>query len=85
MKQQASGVSNTIRLWRVNVPLLVVCLAFPRAARAYIDPGSGALIWQALLAAFFGAMFYGRRIVRSVRAWLGRKEPLKPGEDSVKQ
>jgi hypothetical protein len=28
---------------------------------AYIDPGSGALIWQAIVAAFVGAGFYFRR------------------------
>ena len=27
----------------------------------YTDPGSGTLIWQLLLAAFFGAAFYFRR------------------------
>lgn len=27
----------------------------------YTDPGSGTLIWQLLLAAFFGVMFYFRR------------------------
>ena len=30
-------------------------------ARAYTDPGSGALIWQMLVAGFVGAMFYFRR------------------------
>jgi hypothetical protein len=28
----------------------------------YTDPGSGTLIWQLLLAAFFGGMFYVRRL-----------------------
>ena len=28
---------------------------------AYIDPGSGALIWQAIVAGFVGAGFYFRR------------------------
>lgn len=28
---------------------------------AYIDPGSGALIWQAIVAGFVGAAFYFRR------------------------
>jgi hypothetical protein len=28
----------------------------------YTDPGSGILIWQLLLAAFFGAMFYVRKL-----------------------
>lgn len=28
----------------------------------YTDPGSGLLIWQLLLAAFFGAAFYLRKL-----------------------
>jgi len=28
----------------------------------YTDPGSGILVWQLLLAAFFGAMFYVRKV-----------------------
>jgi hypothetical protein len=28
----------------------------------YTDPGSGTLVWQLLLAAFFGGMFYVRRL-----------------------
>jgi len=28
----------------------------------YTDPGSGTLVWQLLLAAFFGGMFYFRRL-----------------------
>jgi hypothetical protein len=28
----------------------------------YADPGSGALIWQSLVAVFIGAMFYLRRL-----------------------
>jgi hypothetical protein len=30
---------------------------------AYIDPGSGALLWQAILAGFFGVMFYFRKFI----------------------
>ena len=35
---------------------------------AYVDPGSGALLWQILLAAVFGLMFYVRKII----AWFRR-------------
>ena len=34
-----------------------------RDACAYTDPGSGALLWQMMLAAFFGSMFYVRRFI----------------------
>jgi hypothetical protein len=36
---------------------------------AYIDPGSGALIWQAILAAFFGGAFYFRRFLGRLTFW----------------
>jgi hypothetical protein len=34
-----------------------------RDACAYTDPGSGALLWQMMLAALFGSMFYVRRFI----------------------
>jgi hypothetical protein len=35
----------------------------PSEAYAYIDPGTGALLLQVLLAAFFGALFFARRLL----------------------
>jgi hypothetical protein len=37
-------------------------------ARAYIDPGSGSLLLQLVIASFVGLMFY----LRSVRQFIGR-------------
>lgn len=45
----------------VIVPAVLFTLATVSDAEAYMDPGSGALIWQTLLAAFIGATFYFRR------------------------
>ena len=45
--------------------LLLVALAMfatEREARAYTDPGTGALIWQMLVAGLVGVGFYFRRI-----------------------
>ena len=39
--------------------------------RAYLDPGSGSLLWQALIAALFGGMFYFRRFIAQVKEWIG--------------
>jgi hypothetical protein len=50
------------------VLLLLLC-ASEREARAYTDPGSGALIWQMLMAAFVGGAFYFRRFT----AWVRRR------------
>jgi hypothetical protein len=34
---------------------------------AYIDPGTGALIWQSIIGVFVGILFYLRR----TRKWIG--------------
>jgi hypothetical protein len=47
---------------------LLLFLATGKQAWAYADPGSGALIWQTLVAAFVGFAFYFRRIVSWVRS-----------------
>src|SRR5262245_24826465 len=36
--------------------------------RMYIDPGSGALIWQAILSSAFGVIFHFRKSVRNIAA-----------------
>jgi hypothetical protein len=35
---------------------------------AYIDPGSGLLVWQLVVAAFVGCLFY----IKKTREFLGR-------------
>jgi hypothetical protein len=40
----------------------LVMFATEREARAYTDPGTGALIWQMLVAGVVGVGFYFRRI-----------------------
>ena len=56
---------------------LVICgflvLTFEREARAYTDPGSGALLWQMLAAGLFGLVFY----LRKLKHWLLGKKPEK--------
>ncbi|MBI5281746.1 MAG: hypothetical protein HY858_08710 [Candidatus Solibacter usitatus] len=42
----------------------VFLLAMPVEAKAYADPGSGALIWQSLVAVLAGVGFYWRRLFR---------------------
>ena len=49
-------------LWCVLLAVVAVVLTEPRAY-AYTDPGSGALLWQALVAAFVGAGFYFRKVL----------------------
>ncbi len=65
--------TSTYRRGIPSVLLLLVILAFAteREARAYTDPGSGALIWQMLVAGFVGVMFYFRRFL----GWFRKKDP----------
>jgi hypothetical protein len=47
--------------------LLLLLMGMVTPAAAYTDPGSGALIWQMLVAGFLGFMFYFRRFVGWIR------------------
>jgi hypothetical protein len=49
-------------MWCAALSVALVLLTEPRAY-AYTDPGSGALLWQALVAAFVGAGFYFRKFL----------------------
>lgn len=49
-------------LWCGALAVNLILLTEPRAY-AYTDPGSGALLWQALVAAFIGAGFYFRKFL----------------------
>lgn len=47
---------------------------------AYTDPGTGTLIWQVVMAAIFGAMFYVRRIIAWFRSVRSGAEPAAHAE-----
>ena len=55
---------------------------------AYIDPGSGAMIWQVIVAACVGVLFYFKKfrdaLVRGCRRLIGRAEPP-PAETASKK
>jgi hypothetical protein len=59
---------------RVAILVLVLLVGFEQQAHAYTDPGTGALIFQVLGAAFVGGLFYVRRI-RDVIMGAFRKQP----------
>jgi hypothetical protein len=65
--------SQTVALTSVKVLLLLAALllASPTKASAYVDPGSGAFVYQAVYAAFIGGAFYFRKILD--RIWRKRK------------
>ena len=57
--------------------LLLFVMTVPRPAQAYVDPGSGAMIWQMLAAAVVGCGFYLHKIARKLRS------VLRPAQHSV--
>ena len=54
---------------KLAVVLLALALAMPSDAHAYADPGTGALLWQTLVAGFIGGVFFFRQFV----AWFKGK------------
>ena len=60
--------------------MVLLILATPRRAHAYVDPGSGAMIWQLAVAGIIGSVFYVRRIAGWIRGRFGaiteRKDPV---------
>jgi len=52
------------------LPQFVLFLASPTVHStilAYVDPGSGTLIWQLATAAVLGVMFYARTLLQKIR------------------
>jgi hypothetical protein len=71
--------SRAATMTRMAIAAAVLVSITPDTARAYIDPGAGSLLWQAVVAGLFGVSWMVRRHVRiwymTLRRLLGRKEP----------
>jgi hypothetical protein len=62
--------------------LPIVVILTTKELHAYVDPGTGSMLWQALLAGALGAMFYLRKIVSWFRTHDKRKgEQGRSGRD----
>lgn len=59
---------------------LLILLAVPQIASAYVDPGSGAMLWQILAATFLGMLFYIRKIMAALSR--GLRNSSKPVTES---
>jgi hypothetical protein len=62
-----------------GLALFLMILATPRRASAYVDPGSGAMVWQAAAAACIGSLFYMRRVVMWARRHMDFRSPRTMG------
>ena len=66
---------------KVSLPTIaVMILAFPRMGQAYVDPGSGSMIWQIAAAGIIASIFYVRRAVLKLRDLFlrSKKNPITP-------
>jgi hypothetical protein len=67
MKYLSPRDLSTLRLASRAFLLLLLLTAVEREASGYTDPGSGALLWQVLVAGFVGGMYYFRNILQRIR------------------
>lgn len=64
------------RLCRTAVPVLLLLLALPVQAHAYIDPTAGGLLLQTTIAGAFGLIFWFRdRIAAAWKRLTGGRAP----------
>jgi hypothetical protein len=52
---------------RIFVLLLLILILTEGRAQAYVDPGTGSMVWQLLFAGVVGVVFY----IRKVLGWMG--------------
>jgi len=60
-------MTHTLKLVAVTVMLLVaLSFTFEQQAHAYVDPGSGLLLFQGISATISGVLFYFRRRIKNL-------------------
>lgn len=53
------------------VVVLLAVIALMQPAYAYLDPGTGSIILQAIIGTVAAAMVFGRSYIFQVKGWLG--------------
>jgi hypothetical protein len=60
-------MTQSLKYFAITLMLLItLSFTFERQAHAYVDPGSGLLIFQGIGAAVSGALFYFRRRIKAL-------------------
>lgn len=67
-----------ITLRPAAIAIAIALLLFPQASHAYVDPGSGSMFLQLLLASLLGAMYTLKMYWRKIRSWLTGSKKLPP-------
>lgn len=63
---------------------IIILIALCTPAYAYLDPGTGSMLLQGLAAAFFGLMFFSRRIIASIKTFFNRSYEDAPDQPAKK-
>jgi hypothetical protein len=69
-------MTSKLEYFAITVMLLIaLSFAFERQAHAYVDPGSGLLIFQGISAVVSGALIYFRRRIKNL---FSKAQPTAP-------
>ena len=64
---RGTRMTRNLKYFAITLTLLIaLSFTFERQAHAYVDPGSGLLIFQGISAVFSGALFYFRRRLKNL-------------------
>ena len=64
---EGARMTHKLKYFAVTLMLIIaLSFTFERQAHAYVDPGSGLLIFQGISAVFSGALFYFRRRLKNL-------------------
>jgi hypothetical protein len=52
--------------------VIVIWVVFMKNAYAYVDPGSGMLLWQGLVALIGAVLIFFRNPIQVIKSWIAR-------------
>lgn len=77
-----SGFRDPVFLFAI---LIIYLGVLPTRAHAYLDPGTGSFIFQILVGAIVGGIFYFKNFIASLKEKIARLFGRKPSDDYAKQ
>ena len=80
LEHEIAPVSQGNRVRHLSVVLLLLVVVFSRDVYAYLDPGTGSLIFQTLVAALAAVAYGFRSYWGKIRTLFGRNSSSSSGE-----
>jgi len=65
-------LSDLLKPNKAQIALLIAAIGYCASAFAYVDPGSGMLVWQGLIAAIGAMVVFVRNPVATIKSLLSR-------------